>query len=657
MAPLQWISRNFPEAPPEMRKEQPDGSLEVETNHAMLRLLVRPNPFYSGTTLWMATLLDWYVDGNAYWIKIRNRAGAVQELWWIPSFLISPKGGSQTFISHYEYRPAGSLVRLEPDDLVHLRYGLDPDDPRRGRSPLKSVLREVFTDDEAANFTAQLLRNSGVPGIVVSPKDSSELSPEDVAATKAYLADAHTGDRRGEPLVMSGPTNVEQFGFSPSQLDLKSLRRIPEERITGVLGIPAIVAGLGAGLDRSTFANFAEAREAAYQENIIPAQRIIGEELRFQLLSDFEEDPWKFRVGFDTSKVRVLQEDEQKRAQRLDIGVRGGWVRVDEARRAMGHQAEPEDEIYLRSFATLEVPAGDRGRTIETTQETAKPDPAEPKREIKSDAKRVPSARDLQSLIVSLEREGRQLSAAFAEELEAAFDDLGRLAERTFAANIGADALRSRTNGQRKAANEEIAARVVQEMGIDEWIRAKMLATYSVHYRRTAEATAQTIGAAIGVGTSLTDEQMLRVIERGGTRLALLEVARDTREAIIRGVAAGREASLGPIAVARQIRDEVPAGRFVNAGPKYRAELIARTETKYAQNVSSLETYNGADTVEAVIAFDARLGESDEDCEARNGQTFTFEEAEAELASEHPNGTLSFAPLVADSLQTTGAAA
>jgi hypothetical protein len=33
---------------------------------------------------------------------------------------------------------------------VHFRFGLDPDDPRKGYSPLKSVLREVFTDDEAA---------------------------------------------------------------------------------------------------------------------------------------------------------------------------------------------------------------------------------------------------------------------------------------------------------------------------------------------------------------------------------------------------------------------------------------------------------------------------------------------------------------------------
>src|SRR5581483_6204053 len=127
-------------------------------------------------------------------------------------------------------------------------------------------------DDEAANFTAALLRNMGVPGVVVSPEQGATVSQEDADVTKAYVKSKFTGDNRGEPLVLSGPTKVQQFGFSPEQLLLKELRRIPEERVSAVLGVPAMVAGLGAGLDRSTFTNYAEAREAAYEQAIIPTQ-------------------------------------------------------------------------------------------------------------------------------------------------------------------------------------------------------------------------------------------------------------------------------------------------------------------------------------------------------------------------------------------------
>lgn len=362
MAPLLWVVRTFPEAPPAMYRQLDTGQEDVVRDHPLLRLLQRPNEHYTGPILWMATVLDWQVDGNAYWLKIRNGAGAVKELWWAPHWMVEPKGDERTLITHYEYDSGdGRKVEISPADVVHFRFGLDSQDPRKGYSPLKSVLREVFTDDEAANFTASLLRNMGVPGLVVSPDGDAVPSQEDVEATKAYIKTAFGGDKRGETLVMSGPTKIQEFGFSPEQLALRDLRSIPEERVSAVLGVPAIVAGLGAGLARSTFMNMSEAREMAYESNIIPSQRLLGEDIRFQLLPDFvtPAEVWVWRFGFDLSKVRVLQEDVYRQAQRLDLGVRGGWVQVGEARRHLGFEVTDADAIYLRQVNLAEVRASD----------------------------------------------------------------------------------------------------------------------------------------------------------------------------------------------------------------------------------------------------------------------------------------------------------
>jgi HK97 family phage portal protein len=273
--------------------------------------------------------------------------------------MLTPKGDEQTFITHYEYRPGGSgAVKIDPSDVVHFRFGMDSDDPRRGYSPLKSVLREVFTDDEAANFTASLLRNMGVPGLLIAPKGDRQPSEEDVLAVKSYVSNMFGGDKRGEPLVMSGSTEIAQFGFSPEQLLLKELRRIPEERVSAVLGVPAVVAGLGAGLDRSTFTNMGEAREMAYESNIIPSQRILAEDLRFQLLPDFEADPFAWRVGFDLSKVRVLKDDEDKRVRALNVAYQGGMVTRGEVRRELGLPVDEErDDVYLLPLNTSQVAA------------------------------------------------------------------------------------------------------------------------------------------------------------------------------------------------------------------------------------------------------------------------------------------------------------
>ena len=357
MAALLWIARTFPEAPAALFREDEDGQEVQVRRHEMLRLIARPNDYYAYPVMAMATVTDWCVDGNAYWLKLRRQTGAVSELWWMPHWMIEPKGDESTFITHYEYRPGTVVpIKISPADIVHFRFGLDTDDPRKGYSPLKSVLREVFTDDEAANFTASLLRNMGVPGLVVSPESGSP-TPEDVEQVKSYMAAAFTGDKRGEPIVMTGPTKIAQFGFSPEQLLLRELRRIPEERVSAVLGVPAIVAGLGAGLERSTFTNMGEAREMAYESSLIPMQRILAEDLRFQLLPDFERDPFAWRVGFDLSKVRVLQDDEDKMVRRLDVAIRGGWATVGEGRRRVGLPVQQGDDVYLRQVNLTQVPA------------------------------------------------------------------------------------------------------------------------------------------------------------------------------------------------------------------------------------------------------------------------------------------------------------
>ena len=372
MAPLLWAARTFPEAPPALWRQRDDGQEDLVRDHPVLRLLQRPNPFFTGPLLWIATITEWLAHGEAYWLKMRNGTGTVSELWWSPHWMIEPKGDDDAFITHYEYRPNGAAVPflIDPANVVHFRFGADPDNPRRGYSPLKSVLREVFTDDEAAAFTASLLRNMGVPGLVVSPEGNGPPpGSDDVDAVKGYMKTAFTGDRRGEPLVMSGPTKVHQFGFSPEQLLLKDLRRIPEERVTAVLGVPAMVAGLGAGLDRSTFTNYGEAREAAYEQTIIPSQRILAEDVRFQLFHEFvsSEELWTWVFGFDLSKVRVLQEDVVRTWRRYDVGVRGGWVTVATAKRGVGLKVEEGDHVYLRQSNLVQV--DERG----TVQSLAQP--------------------------------------------------------------------------------------------------------------------------------------------------------------------------------------------------------------------------------------------------------------------------------------------
>lgn len=339
MSVVGWAQRTFPEAPLVIEKigqnAKPD---EVVPNHEMVQLIARPNPYYSGSLLWNATISD-YMFGNAYWIAIPNRGdGRPIQLWWAPSHTMEPRWSKdgKEYVTHYDYTVDNEVYQIPPDQVVHMRYGLDPKNPRKGLSPLGALFREVFTDNEAANWTAQLLANGAVPGLVITPDNERvKITSEQAEVIKALTQQKFAGDKRGEAMVLSHAAKVAQVAWNPQQMNLRDLRKIPEERVTSIFGIPAVVVGLGAGLDRSTFANMAEAREAAYETFMIPTKGLLADELNVQLLPKFA-DPKKFRTAWDYSNVRVLQEDEDKKHARAREDFKSGIMMLDEAREIIG---------------------------------------------------------------------------------------------------------------------------------------------------------------------------------------------------------------------------------------------------------------------------------------------------------------------------------
>ena len=287
------------------------------------------------------------------------------EPWPLRSDLVEPKRerSSTNLIDYYEYRPAGTAVRVPVEDVLHLRTGLDPKNHMKGTSRLKTVLKEILSDEEAAKFTAALLSNMAIPGVVLAPEAGEpNVDPGDVDRIKDNWRERFGGDRRGEPLVMTGPLKPTVVSFSPKDLELTDLRRVPEERITAALGVPAILAGLGAGLTASSGRSESITLVELFTERTIaPEWRRLGRWLTFELLPEFGI-PQRRWVDFDLSEVRALQEDRNDVWTRAGNAVRDGWLTVGEAKRMVGLDAAPDDDVYLRSMGTEAVPPGAQER-------------------------------------------------------------------------------------------------------------------------------------------------------------------------------------------------------------------------------------------------------------------------------------------------------
>lgn len=688
VAVMEWMCGTFPEAPLQVMEKAIDGTEKELVDHDFTALLANPNPHYSGELLWNATMADWMTDGNAYWRKIRNRYGLPVQLWWIPQAMLEPVwpvGDPTVYIDHYAYSFGGGEAEAIPvADIVHFRNGLDPENVRKGKSKLASLMREVFTDDEAASFSASLLRNMGMPGVIISPSsDDIVMSKPDAEATKTEFKNKFGGENRGEPMVMSGKVDVKVLSFNPQQMDLKALRRLPEERISAVLGVPAIVAGLGAGLDRSTFSNMEEARAMAYESNIIPNQRLFAADLRTQLLSDFG-DIRRLRVAFDLRNVRVLQDDQNLLWAKVGAAFSAGLITRKRGKELIGEKAGAGDDVYFVPTSIVEegpdapppeplfTPPPAATVALETPQGAATPSAANngtgsqpaPKKTATGlygpeDAK---AKRSNVRLVRKLGRQADALSKAFAADLDGMFADLGTSLSITF--GQGGKASKSVIAGD-MADGSIVRVRIPTDP-------AKPLTTiYEANYGLILEGTSGLIADYLGlpIGVNMEDPRARALIRKWATRKGLVDMGQQTRDAVMQALEEGRIAGDGAAALERRIRGMVE-GRAMypgvyqeaydsylargyseeaaekagdRAARMYRGTVISRSETKQAQNLSSVETYIDSEVVDGVIVYDGT--DDDDACRAANGQIWTFEQS-LENPIEHPQCVRAFAPNV-----------
>lgn len=376
-----WARRNFPQASPCVREM--DGE-EIIAGHPLTKLLYRPNPYYSGRTLWAGSLISWIADGNFYWLKVRDQSQRVRELWYLPHFQVTPRLVQGRVL--YEHWDGRTRRTYDARDIVHGRNGLDPDNPLRGMSDLKHVLREVATDNECTVYDASLLRNMGIPGVVISPEAGTSIDESGAQTIKIRYQEKFTGDNRGMPLITPMAIKVQNPGFTPEQMALDRIRHVPEARIVGAIGIPAMVLGLSVGQEQKSYANMREAREAAAEEFLIPTYTSIADDVDTQLLGvwdasagEFGEgayvpelgDPDAERFDFDTTNLRMLADDVNETSKRWGQLYRDGIAMRSEAREAVGLPNRDEatkpldgiDDVFYQDGAAAAAPDPDEPTT------------------------------------------------------------------------------------------------------------------------------------------------------------------------------------------------------------------------------------------------------------------------------------------------------
>ena len=188
----------------------------------------------------------------------------------------------------------------------------------------------------------------------------------------------------------------------------------------------------------------------------------------------------------------------------------------------------------------------------------------------------------------------------------------------------------------------------------------RLLKNFEGHAHRVMETTVNTVSRTSPACRSISPTtQRGGSWQKAGRNLLSMDIQGQTRKALFKGLAESRVAwaiTRPRRPPRRLIQKHVTAGRFTKMvdrygrpnGHIYRAKMIARTETMYAQNESAMATYEASDAVQQGQIADNQTGYGDADCMARNGFVGSLDECRRHIAQEHPQGTARVLPVLKD---------
>lgn len=288
---------------------------------ADLRLLEEPWP--NGTTADLIAQMEQHVSlsGNAFVRRTGNRLVVMRPDWVniISEVVVEgedPRGELQTHreVVGYAYTEGGIESGNEPvlfdvEDVAHWAPIPDPMANWRGMSWMTPVLREINADSAMTKHRKSFFDNAGTPNMIL--KYGSKLQQAQLERIREQWRARYSGSKgAGETVVLDEGADLTVVGSSFESMRFNDVQAAGEVRIAQAAGVPAIVAGLTAGLDSNAYNVY----KVALQAFINGTGSALWQSMCASL-AKLVDVPANARLWWDTTNMPALREDEKDRAE------------------------------------------------------------------------------------------------------------------------------------------------------------------------------------------------------------------------------------------------------------------------------------------------------------------------------------------------------
>lgn len=300
---------------------------EIAAEHPLERLVnLEPNPNFTafGFRQTMEVLRN--TEGNAYALKVLDGLGQTKRLDILNPTRVAVMRDPETAETWYRVTMDDGEQMLLPGYMIinikHLSANGE-----KGIRPIDVLRRSLDYDEQVKELALDQLDgvNSGI--MLTVPNTGLDQDQKDELVDR-FL---ETYEKSGRSVVvLEGGLTATHFQGQTVNSDVLDVERITRNRVATVYNLPAFFLGDYSGV---SYSSTEQLMLTFLQMTILPIVRQWEEEFNRKLLTDADRaQGYEFR--FDTSQF--YRADMATMANRYQIGIRGGWMTPNEARRNEG---------------------------------------------------------------------------------------------------------------------------------------------------------------------------------------------------------------------------------------------------------------------------------------------------------------------------------
>jgi HK97 family phage portal protein len=339
---VSFLGRNIAQLGLHTFKRISDTDRERVVDHALPRLLGRPNPSVTWYRLADALVQDMGIYDAAYWLKVWASTGQMG-LIRIPPVRVTPIGDSWLTPQAFKVRGNRGSVTYPADQVVHF-HGYNPTLLTEGLTPMQTLRRILAEDVASGEYREWFWRNAArVEGVIERPADAPEWSDEARGRFRAEWQALHSGAANsGATGILEEGMTFNSTSFNAKDSQYVEARKLSREEVAAAYHVPLPMVGI---LEHATFSNIREQHKQLYQDTLGPWLEMIQQEIELQLVPDVAGSAGLY-VEFNLAEK--LKGSFEEQATSLQASVGGPVMTRNEGRARLNlPYIEGGDELIL----------------------------------------------------------------------------------------------------------------------------------------------------------------------------------------------------------------------------------------------------------------------------------------------------------------------